>query len=128
LLLLDTCALLWLASDQSKLSARARTAIEENKDSLFVSAISAFEIALKVRNSRLELPSQPAEWFNEVLDFHGLHELPVTGAIAALSAGLPLLHNDPCDHIIIASALSYRAPIVTSDKLFAKYKNIKIIW
>ncbi|MCL6613597.1 MAG: hypothetical protein K6U03_03075 [Firmicutes bacterium] len=56
---------LWLAVDREKLSTRAREAIREHAGELFVSSISAFEIALKARRGKLELPMEPGVWFKQ---------------------------------------------------------------
>ncbi len=128
MILLDTCALLWLADDQSKLSAKAQQTIEKNSESLFVSAITAFEIAIKHRNKRLSLKLSPLNWFIEALNFHGIKEFPVTSNIAVSAVQLPLLHNDPCDRIIIATAEINAMKILTCDRLIAQYKNVEVIW
>lgn len=128
MLLLDTCALLWLAADQSRLSENAKNALRENANSLFISAISAFEIAVKMRSGKLELPLDPGIWFEKALRNHGLQELPVTGSIAVRSVTLPPLHNDPCDRFIIATALQNSMAIVTCDSLIAQYREVKVIW
>lgn len=128
MILLDTCALLWLAADQEKLSTRAREAIRERAGELFVSSISAFEIAIKVRRGKLELPMEPGVWFKEVLDHHGLVEIPVDGEIAARAVALAPLHNDPCDRFIIATALHHRMAVVTADPFFTRYEGVKVIW
>src|SRR5262245_66041155 len=102
MILLDTRALLWLAVDQSRLSAAARQALEATSGGLFVSAISAFEIGTKLRRGALVWPARgpsAAEWYAEALEFHGLRELPVTGAVAVESTALPLHHRDPRDRI-----------------------------
>ncbi len=128
MILLDTCVLLWLASDQEKLSTKAKNAIEKNSHALFVSAISAFEIAVKYRNGKLELPLPAMDWFAEALDFHGIREVPVTSSIAISSVQLPLLHNDPCDRIIIATSKLNAMKIVTSDRLISQYDQADVIW
>jgi PIN domain nuclease of toxin-antitoxin system len=128
MILLDTCALLWLASDQKKLSVKAKKEIERNARTLFVSAISAFEIAIKDRNKKLELPFPPLEWFSEALDFHGIREIPITSSIAIASVLLPPLHNDPCDRIIIATSQLNGMKIITCDPLISRYKQVEVIW
>ena len=128
MILLDTCTLLWLASDQSKLSVKAKINIESNAGSLFVSAITAFEIALKCRAKRLELRLPAMDWFSEALDFHGITELPITSSIAIFAVQLPMLHADPCDRIIIATAQMQAMKILTCDKLIAQYKEAEVIW
>ena len=128
MILLDTCALLWLVGDQDKLSSKAKKEIEKNSQALFVSAISAFEIAIKCRNGKLELPLPPMDWFTESLDFHGIREIPITSSISISSVQLPPLHNDPCDRIIIATSQMNAMKIITCDKLISKYKQAKVVW
>ena len=128
MLLLDTCTLLWLAADEARLSDPARELIRENADSLFVSAISAFEIAVKHRKGALRLPVAPGSWFPHIVQHHGIQELPVTSGIAILSAELPLLHNDPCDRIIVATAHTERLRILTPDPLIRAYPGTEVCW
>ncbi|MGE5549078.1 MAG: type II toxin-antitoxin system VapC family toxin [Bacteroidota bacterium] len=127
-ILLDTCSLLWLAADQDRLSAAAKTAIGENADRLFVSSISAFELAIKARKGKLELPMGPAIWYESALQHHGLTEVPIDGAIASLAVNLPPLHSDPCDRFIIATALHHGMAIVTCDVLISQYKEARVVW
>jgi len=128
MLLLDTCVLLWLVGDQTKLSQRAKKEISKNPGRLFISAISAFEIGIKCRNGKLELPLNPADWYEEALAFHGINEIPVSGSIALHSVELPPIHNDPCDRIIIGTAVEHKMKIITSDSIMANYTEAKIVW
>ena len=128
MLLLDTCALLWLGADQDRLSGKAREALEESAGSLFVSAISAFEIAHKHRSGKLELPLEPAEWYAEALETHGLAEIPITGAIASRAVDLPPIHRDPCDRFLIATAQLNHFAVVTADETIPRYPDVKVVW
>lgn len=128
MLLLDTCALIWLAVDQSQLSKNAIHQLAANPGSLFVSAISAFEIAIKHRQHKIELPMPAMDWFTEIVEYHGIRELPVTSSIAILSVQLPPLHNDPCDRIIIATAEMNALGVITCDGLIAQYDLARVIW
>lgn len=128
MLLLDTCALLWLAADQQHLSAVARRAIAQHAGKLFVSAISAFEIGVKHQKGRLELPLKPEEWFTRALELHGLRELPITGQIAARSTALPPLHADPCDRIIVATAEIHSLTVATLDEVIRQYPGVRVSW
>ena len=127
MILLDTCALLWLAADQKKLSVKAKKTIEINSNALFVSSISAFEIAVKCRSHKMKLPLPVMQWFAEAIAFHGITEIPLNSDIAVHSAELPMLHNDPCDRIIIATAQLKGLEIVTSDNFISQYK-VTIVW
>src|SRR5579864_9518650 len=104
ILLLDTCCLLWLAADPARLSETSRALIARSAGSLYVSAISAFEIAVKSRKGRLTLALDPEAWFERALLAHGLIEEAVDWRIAARSATLRAVHADPCDRIIVATA------------------------
>ena len=128
MILMDTCALLWLVADQTKLSTQAKDEFHNNAGQLFISAISAFEIGIKSKRGKLVLPMSAEKWFHKALDFHGIHEIPLNSKIASTSVQLPPLHNDPCDRFIIATAMQHSMPIITSDQLIAQYDQVRIIW
>ena len=127
-LLLDTCAVLWLARDASRLGRTALESVRESPDTLYVSAISAFEIGVKHRKGKLDLDMSPEDWWRLAVNHHQLQVLPVTDDIALASTGLPGLHADPCDRIIIATAEGIAAAIITSDRLIAQYPSAKVVW
>ena len=126
--LLDTCTLLWLAADQSHLSQRCREALEKASGKLYISAISAFEIGQKVARKKLELPMATSLWFPQVTLHHGLIEIPLSATTAAQASELPLLHNDPFDRIIIATAFASKLTILTPDHLIAQYPDVNVVW
>jgi PIN domain nuclease of toxin-antitoxin system len=119
-MILDTCALLWLAEGGDRLSQAARDRIE-NAPVVYVSSISAFEIGIKCRSGKLRLPMPAAEWFQAVVDHHGLSVQPLDWDVCIAAAELPPLHRDPCDRFIIASAKRRHMPVVTSDTSFVAY-------
>ena len=124
-MLLDTCALIWLAMGGGRVSKKARQAIDEAA-AVYVSSISAFEIAYASEKGRLDLPCDPERWYFEVLEQHNLNEVLLSGKIAIASTKLPMVHTDPCDRFIIATAQLENLPIVTADRKFLKY-NVAII-
>ena len=126
--LLDTCALLWLAADQSQLSPRAVAVLSESDTELFVSAISAFEVGIKHTRGKNVLPLPPEEWFLRAINQHNVEPLPVNWGIAIRSTQLPDLHRDPADRIIIATARYYGFSILTSDRLIHQYPDVVVIW
>ncbi|HEY3357898.1 MAG TPA: type II toxin-antitoxin system VapC family toxin [Polyangia bacterium] len=126
--LLDTCTLLWLVADQAALSPAARTWLGAHAGRLFVSAITAFELAIKQRKGSLKLPLPTSTWYARALEFHGLRELPVDGPIAIAAAELPPLHRDPCDRIIVATGLAHGLAVVTPDPAIAAYPGTRIVW
>ena len=118
--LLDTCALLWIASDDPRLSAEARLRIEA-AGIAYVSVMSAFETTLKWRRGKLELPASPEDWFSTVVTHHGFTIVPLETIDAVRAPQLPDVHRDPCDRFIIAAALRLSVPVITADPRFAEY-------
>ncbi len=128
MLLLDTCTLLWLTSEQTKLSAAARQALSSHAGQLYVSAVSGFEIAQKVAKGKLLLPHPPAGWMELALRLHGLKGLAL-GMDSAVAAGaLPPLHADPFDRLLVASAQVHRLTLLTPDPLIRQYPTLTTLW
>src|SRR5580658_2070189 len=119
-MILDTCALLWLASGDKKLSRSALKQINESP-AVYVSAISGFEISIKVAKGKLRLPNPPQEWFENVVEHHGLTLLPLELDVCIAAAQLPPIHDDPCDRFIIAAAKRSGLEVVTADERFEEY-------
>jgi PIN domain nuclease of toxin-antitoxin system len=119
-MILDTCALLWLASGAKKLS---RATLKEINAAavVYVSAISGFEISLKTSAGRLELSHPVETWFEQVIEHHGLTVLPLGLDACIAAAKLPPIHDDPFDRFIIAAAKLNDLTVVTSDEQFEKY-------
>jgi len=119
-MILDTCAILWLAEGGKQLSAEARQLIED-APVVYVSAISAFEIAVKWRAGKLRLPVPPGEWFQGIVEHHGLAVQALDWDVCIAAAALPPVHKDPCDRFIIAAAKIGRLTVVTGDPVFRSY-------
>ena len=119
-MILDTCALLWLASGDKKLSRAALKEINE-ASAVYVSAISGFEVAIKVARGKLKLPHPPQEWFEKIIEHHGLTVLPLELNVCIAAAELPRIHDDPCDRFIIATAKLNDLTVVTADEQFEEY-------
>jgi PIN domain nuclease of toxin-antitoxin system len=119
-ILLDTCALLWLSHDHHKFSDQTLKRIEK-EPIVYISAITGFEIGVKAKKGKLELPMSPAEWLEGLADYHALTVFDITLDISIKATQLPPIHNDPCDRIIIATALLHPMPVVTADNRFREY-------
>ena len=119
-MILDTCAILFLASGDRRLSETARQQIAAAKTVWFCS-ISTFEIALKWRDRKLDLPTKPAMWVRQVAARYALTEVPLDSSLCSAAALLPLFHRDPCDRFIIAAAHRLNTPVVTIDPKFGAY-------
>ena len=124
-LILDTCAIIWLALGGKSMSKSALEAVR-TADPVYVSPISAWEISMKYERGSIELPMAPLEWFSRILVSHDLTLAPLDVETLIASNALPWHHKDPADRFIIATAMRLRLAIVTGDKLFSKY-DIPII-
>ena len=119
-MLLDTCALLWLAQGGGSLSPEVCKQINDEAV-VYVSAISGFEIGIKHKKSKLSLPAGPADWFKVIVEHHDLTILPLNLEICIRSTQLPAIHSDPCDRFIIATAEIHKLKVITADPLFTQY-------
>jgi PIN domain nuclease of toxin-antitoxin system len=131
MIVLDTHAWIWFISNPDLLSKRAKKAVNAAvKDkSILISSISAWELALLVTKNRIKLTLDVTDWIAKSESLPFIQFVPLTNSIAAKSVNLPLpLHPDPADRIIIATALSAGAPLVTKDKKLLDYSSIKTIW
>ncbi len=127
---LDTHAWVWWVAGDPRLSDAARDEIEiaMGTGSLVVSSISAWEVAMLVRRGRLELTMPVEDWVarSEALPF--LRFVPVDTRIALRSVGLTDLHDDPADRIIVATAVSLGARLVTRDRRLQAYQGVETLW
>jgi PIN domain nuclease of toxin-antitoxin system len=114
-LLLDTHVLIWW-DEGRKLSGAARRAIEA-ADTVYVSAASAWEVAIKIGLGRL----RPTRTVEQAVEESGFLELPITFRHAERVTGLPAHHRDPFDRLLIAQAELEGLTLVTRDPAFAQY-------
>jgi PIN domain nuclease of toxin-antitoxin system len=115
-LLLDTHVVLWWRLDSRRLGRTARSAIA-SATSVYVSAASAWEVAIKVVIGRLRLEAS----FAEHVAAAGFEELPILFTHAAEAGVLPPHHADPFDRMLIAQARVDRLTLVTHDRIFESY-------
>lgn len=120
-LLLDTHVLLWWPADDARLGRRARTVIAAPSNTIWVSAASAWEIAIKTALGRLRLPGPPAEILPAALADNDFRPLPIAVAHALAAGALAPVHGDPFDRMLIAQASTDGLTIITADALIARY-------
>lgn len=116
-LLLDTHVLIWW-DEGRRLSPEARRAIR-GAEAVYVSAASAWEIAIKIGLGRL----RPSRTVEQAAADSGFLELPVTFRHAELVAQLPPHHHDPFDRLLVAQAEAERLTLVTRDPVFQRYSG-----
>lgn len=119
-LLLDTHLLLWAAGQPERLSTMARELLDKPRNELLFSAASLWEIAIKNTLGRDDLRVEPRLLRRGLLD-NGYAELPVTSQHAVSIDGLPPLHKDPFDRLLLAQALVEGITLLTSDVQLARY-------
>lgn len=124
MILLDTHAAIWVATESKDLGRQSRAIIEQarSEQRLAVSAISFWEIAFLVIKRRLQIFSSSSVLRGTLLDT-GVAEIPLTGDIAILAAELTSLHGDPADRFIAATAISHDATLVTADKRLLSWRH-----
>jgi len=119
-LLLDTHLLLWAAVEPSRLPHAARTLIEDPQNELFFSAASIRETAIKAGLKRSDFTVPPSLLRHELLKNEDT-EIPISGRHAIAVLGLPLLHRDPFDRMLVAQATVEGITLLSLDKILAQY-------
>lgn len=117
-LLLDTSALLWWLDDSADLSANAQREIDRLGNTIFVSSISLYEIALKVHIGKLTLPGRTPSDLPAAIDDAKFVRMSATMEHGLIAGQLPLAHKDPWDRLLAAQALVEDIAIISDDKAF----------
>ena len=118
--LLDTQLYLWFLADSSKLSKKSRKTIAES-DTVFVSAVSIWEAALKVGLGRLAVSMDD---LLQGIEGSGFRELPITARQSVLVSDLPSHHRDPFDRLLIAQAIHEPLRLLTADSSLQPYSDL----
>lgn len=125
--LLDTCAFLWITTDDDELSETARQIFKNPQNEMFLSPVSVWEIIVKNGIGKLPLPS-PAEEFIALQRIkHEIETLPLTEKAVFHLGALPKHHKDPFDRMLICQAMEQDLTILTSDGLIVQYP-VKTVW
>jgi PIN domain nuclease of toxin-antitoxin system len=125
--LLDTHALLWWLSDDPALTRTARKIIAETKNTVVVSAASAWEIATKVRLGKLPTAANLASDFCAQIEREGFHLLAISAEHGIRGGLLPGPHKDPFDRMLIAQAQAENIPVITNERAFEAY-GVRRLW
>ncbi len=126
-LLLDTQAFLWSISAPERLSTRARRNIQSGRNEVFVSAVSAWEIAIKSALGRITLAEDPQRFIPEQMTQNAFEPLPVLIRHALKVLDLPNVHKDPFDRLLVAQALIEDLALVSVDERLSRYP-VRVIW
>jgi len=120
-LLLDTQVLLWWFLRSERFQKKTSDILTNPKNTVYVSAVSTWEIVIKTALGKLRLPGEPAQYLSDRIAQAQLAELAITSAHTYGVLALPVHHSDPFDRLLIAQAQHEGLTIVTSDPAFQKY-------
>jgi PIN domain nuclease of toxin-antitoxin system len=126
-LLLDTPAFLWWLAGDDALSVAARTAIAHESNTVFVSAASAWEIAIKHRLGKLPGVAAIVADLEKVIADQNFIGLPVSLRHGRIAGALPGPHRDPFDRMLIAQAMEDNLELVSNEKAFEVY-GVARLW
>jgi PIN domain nuclease of toxin-antitoxin system len=129
-LLLDTHTFLWFILDDKNLSLKVKNLIEDEKNEIFLSIVSLWEISIKTALGKLEINGSYATVINDVIE-NNLEILPLDFAHTVIQNQLPFYHKDPFDRIILAQAMSENMHLLSIDEVFDLYlsnQTIQRIW
>ena len=118
--LLDTHVLLWAAGEPKRLTAKARSFLEDRANLLLFSPASLWEVAIKNTLGRGDFRADPRLLRRGLLD-NGYEELAILGEHAVAVSELPPIHHDPFDRMLVAQALIEGLTLLTADAVIARY-------
>ncbi len=126
ILLLDTNALYWWLNDPSRMGANALRLMESGSNSIVISAVVPWELAIKTNLGKLKTQALLANWDTKVAE-EGFSELPIDSSHAIRAGLLPLHHRDPFDRMLAAQAQATGWPIISGDMVFDVY-GVRRVW
>ena len=126
-LLLDTCTFLWMVTGDDALSRAARDAIRDPDNAVYLSPVSAWEIAVKHGLGRLELATPPDVFVPRARDLHGIEELPLTEQAVLYLPRLPAAHRDPFDRMLVCQSHAGGHTLLSPDTLLSAYP-VRLLW
>ena len=121
--LVDTHLLLWAVASSRQLPKGARALILDTANEVYYSAASVWEVAIKSALRRRDFKADPTALVR-ALGQSGFSELPVTAAHAARVAGLPAIHRDPFDRLLVAQSLAEPMTLLTNDAVMLGYSPL----
>jgi PIN domain nuclease of toxin-antitoxin system len=125
--LLDTEVWLWSNFEPQRLSRQAYEIFADVKQEVFLSAASAWEIAIKWASGRLRLPEPPSSYVPRRMTDQGVRPLPISHQHASAVSVLPPHHRDPFDRLLIAQANFENMVLISADRLLRHY-SVQLLW
>ena len=129
MIVLDTCAIVWDALDATKLTPKAKKAIERHAGELIICDISIWEIAMLIKRKRLVVDISTSGFISLLLQSRNFHVQDITPEIAEMSVNFgSQINNDPADRLIAATSILRNAPIITTDQNIRDASMVETIW
>lgn len=125
--LIDTQCWLWWFSEEERLNVGAQQLIGNGENTVYVSAATSWEIAIKCAIGKLKLPESPDRYVPRRLASQGMVGMPIEHVHALRVASLPDHHRDPFDRLLVAQAQLENLALLTTDPLIAAYE-VETIW
>ena len=125
--LLDTCTLIWFFEGSDRIGPALRAELTDPTHELFASDVSLLEITIKHQLGKFPLPGAPSRLIPALAARHGIEFIPLDRAHIAKLETLPLLHRDPFDRLLLATALVESMTLVTPDPLVVQYRA-PVLW
>lgn len=129
-LLLDTCSLLWALFDDNKLSKQARDLLENDDNDVYISVASLWEIAIKNLKHPDLMPYSLDDVYNIIVNYTDFMILPIRPNHLLVLDGIikQNIHQDPFDHIIIATSQVENLSLITCDSNIKRYQDVKCVF
>ena len=131
MILMDTCAIVWDALEPTKLTTKARNAIDkaDQHNALIISDISIWEISMLIKKGRIEVAATTANFINLFLQYRHIAVQSISPEIAELSVNFGgEINNDPADRIIAATSIIHNAQLVTADTNLRDNDLLDTVW
>jgi PIN domain nuclease of toxin-antitoxin system len=125
--LLDTHAFLWFVSEDNRLSSKAQSLIKNSRNEIYFSAVSAWEMSIKIRLGRLSIEEELEPFIIKQLSENNFSTLSITIFHSIYTSKLPEIHKDPFDRMIIAQSKVENMSLISKDKNIKKYK-VPVVW
>jgi len=126
-LLLDTHIWLWSLGAPEKLSTRVKKALVDPENELWLSPASIWEFILLCEKKRIPMDEDPAAWVHNALEMAPLKEAPFTYDVALALSHVSLLHRDPADRFLVATAHVYGLTLVPADERLISTKPVPFL-
>lgn len=127
MILLDTHTFLWFILDDPQLSPKADQLISDPNNTIAISPVTYWEIAIKISIGKYSLPEPYEIFMDREISINDFKILPIQPKHTAVLIDLPFHHKDPFDRLLIAQASVEKIPIISNDQIFDQYP-VQRIW